>query len=419
MAAPGYSTNLEKHNLILSRLLDVSLVLNLNVALKPILGYIMEAACEIALCDAASILLYNKNSDELRFAASNTPGADTDALQKIPVPMANSIGGQIVRENRPIIIQNADEDPRIYRTVDESIGFTTKSLLGVPMHVKGSVIGVLEALNKREGGWTQEDLNNLTILASHAAVAISNARQTEALRKANEELNKLDKIKNDFIAIASHELRTPLSVILGYASFLKDEAQGEASDHAAAVLNSAMHLRNLIEDMTNVRLLQGKIDLAREHATLASLIQAAQSDLQSLANAKGHRLEVDLAGGQALVFVDRSKIATALINIFNNAIKFTPNGGLIQVCIEQRPEEVWVRISDNGIGIPSDHLEKIFDEFHQVADHMTRRHNGMGLGLSIARGMVEANGGRLWAESAGPNKGSTFILALPFKASQG
>lgn len=287
------------------------------------------------------------------------------------------------------------------------------------MHVKGSVIGVLEALNKREGGWTQDDLNNLTILASHAAVAISNARQTEALRKANEELNKLDKIKNDFIAIASHELRTPLSVILGYASFLKDEAQGEASDHAAAVLNSAMHLRNLIEDMTNVRLLQGKIDLAREHATLASLIQAAQSDLQSLANAKGHHLDVDLAGGQALVFVDRSKIATALINILNNAIKFTPNGGLIQVRIEQRPEEVWVRISDNGIGIPSDHLEKIFDEFHQVADHMTRRHNGMGLGLSIARGMVEANGGRLWAESAGPNKGSTFILALPFKASQG
>ncbi|PJF33965.1 MAG: hypothetical protein CUN49_17285, partial [Candidatus Thermofonsia Clade 1 bacterium] len=128
-------------------------------------------------------------------------------------------------------------------------------LLGVPMHIKGQVIGVLEALNKRTGDWTEEDAHYATILASHAAVAIQNARQTEALRKAYAELDKLDKLKTDFIAVASHELRTPLSVILGYASFLMEDTEGEVSELASAVLNSALQLRSLIEDMTNLRFL--------------------------------------------------------------------------------------------------------------------------------------------------------------------
>ncbi|HRE47837.1 MAG TPA: HAMP domain-containing sensor histidine kinase [Aggregatilineales bacterium] len=419
MTTASQPHDLTRQNAILSRLLDVSLVLNLNVALKPILGYILDAVCEITECEAASILLYNRNNDELRFAASNTPGSSIEDLQKIPVPMSGSIAGQIVRENRPIIIQNAADDARIYRSVDESIGFRTQMLLGVPMHVRGNVIGVVEALNRRSGEWTQDNLTHLTILASHAAVAISNARQTEALRKANEELSKLDKIKNDFIAIASHELRTPLSVILGYASFLKDEAQGEASDHAAAVLNSALHLRNLIEDMTNLRYLQiGKIELAMEHAAIGTLMQAAHNDLKSLAEAKEHRLEIDLGNTNVLVYMDRTKVAMAIINLLNNAIKFTPNKGTIRLYAEPHGEEIWVRVSDNGIGLPADQLEKVFEEFHQVADHMTRKHNGMGLGLSIARGFAEAHHGRVWAESAGVGKGATFTMALPIKGKE-
>ena len=181
--------------------------------------------------------------------------------------------------------------------MDKSIGFVTRSLLGVPMHVKGSVVGVLEALNKRGGPWAEDDQHNLDILASHAAVAITNARQTEAIRKAYEELDKLDKVKSEFIAIASHELRTPLGVILGYASFLKEEAQGEASEHAAAVINSALQLRSLIEEMVNLRYLHtGETELSREDTTLSALILAAQNDVQSTANAREQRLEVELAG---------------------------------------------------------------------------------------------------------------------------
>jgi len=407
---------LQRSNRIYARLLEVSLILNTNLAIRPILNSIMEAACEITNSEAASILLYNPNTDELRFVASTTPGIDVEEMLRIPVPMQGSIAGQIARENRPIIINNAEDDPRIFRNIDDSIGYVTRSLLGVPMHVKGTVIGVLEALNKREKLWTDENLAHLTILASHAAVAIQNAHQAEALRKANTELEKIDKIKNDFIAIASHELRTPLAVILGYASFLKEEAHGEMSEHASAVMNSALNMRALIEDLTNLRFLQqGKMELDLEEMPVSTLLQSVLTDLSPFARAKGHTLQVAPEHGEMIIHADKIKAGMALTNILNNAIRFTPEHGAIAVEVEPRPREVWIKVTDNGIGIPVEQLEKIFEEFHQVADHMTRRHNGMGLGLSIARGMMEAHGGRVWAESKGTNKGSTFFLAFPHK----
>jgi signal transduction histidine kinase len=285
------------------------------------------------------------------------------------------------------------------------------------MRIKDKVVGVLESVNKRDGLWTEDDSNHLIILAAQAAVAVQNAQQSRALQKAYNDLNQLDKLKNDFIAIASHELRTPLGVILGYASFLKEEAQGEASEHAAAVLNSALHLRNLIEDLTNLRYLQlGKSELILEEFPVMELLEAAENDVQSLSAAKDHHLHVDATNGDVPINADRHKIGMALTNILNNAIKFTPNGGHIFMSVEQRPHEVWIKVEDNGVGIPADKVEKIFEQFYQVEDHMTRRHNGMGIGLSIARGVVHAHNGRIWAESQGPNKGSAFYIALPVSA---
>src|SRR5258708_1068730 len=235
----------------------------------------------------------------------------------------------------------------------------------------------------------------MSILASQSAYAIQNSQQAEALKQAYNELNKVDKIKNDFIAIASHELRTPLGVILGYASFLKDEAEGEASEHASAVLNSVLHLRNLIEDLTNLRYLQlGRADLIRDDVPILALLEAAQHDVQSLIEAKGQSFIVERHDEQAVVHVDRLKIGMAFTNILNNAIKFTANKGAIVVTTERRPHEIIVGIADTGVGIIPQQLEKNFEEFFHSEDHMTRRHNGMGIGLSIARGMVEAHGGR-------------------------
>ena len=396
----------------LNRLVDVSLAINSTLALRPLLSVIMDYAAEITNAESASVMLYDHNTNQLRFVAATK--SSPEELLNILVPLEGSLAGTILRENRPIARDDLTDDPLHYRAADAQSGFETRSLLGVPMRYKDQTIGVLETVNKMEGLWTEEDERNMLVLASQAAVAIKNAQMVEQLRRAYNELDELDKLKNDFIAIASHELRTPLSVILGYATFLKEDAQGEVSAHASAVLNSALRMRNLIEDMTNLRYLKlGEAELTREHIPLAGIFQAAQNDVESMADAKGHTLEVIAPEMSLVVVVDRIKFGMAITNLLNNAIKFTPSGGHILLTHERKPNAVWIIVRDTGVGIPHDQLERIFEEFHQVEDHMTRRHGGMGLGLSIARALIEAHGGRIWAESDGMGHGSAFFINLP------
>ena len=406
-------TTLEARIAALSRLLEAGLVLNSTLQLQSLLQYILDVAVELTGAQDASIMLTDRKTNQLRFVATtNTP---LEALEPIRVPMDSSVAGTIVRENRPIVLNDTRQDPRHYRQVSQRVHLEVRSLLGVPMRIRDQVIGVLEAINKVEGDWTTDDRNHLLMLAHQAAVAVENARLIEALRKANDELSQLDRLKNEFIAIASHELRTPLGVILGYASFLKDEAEGVMSEHAAAVLNSALHLRNLIEDMTNLRYLQvAEAELALRPTPLADVMHLAAQDIVSMAEAKGHNLVVRAADAvQLVVPADPARLTMAATNLLNNAVKFTPFGGEIVVWAEARGSEAWLRVRDSGVGIPPDKLERIFAQFYQVEDHMTRSHGGMGLGLSIAKALVEAHGGRIWAESAGVNKGSTFTIALP------
>ncbi len=402
---------LEDRVAVLNRLVEISLTLNSTLALQPLLQFIMDEAKDLASAEGASILLKDRHTQELKFAASSSGSSD---LIGRTVPLEGSIAGTILRENRAVAIDDVSTEPRHYRQTDQQIDFQTRSVLGVPMRIKDKVVGVLEVVNKRAGGWTADDRSMLSILAAQAAVAIENAQLVAALRKAYHELDQLDKLKNDFIAIASHELRTPLGVILGYASFLKEDAEGEASAHADAVFRSALQLRDIIEQMTNLRYLKmGETEMVYEVLPVVELLANVEHDIESLAQAKDHQLTVDAPDPDLMVKVDVNRISTALGNILNNAVRFTPAGGQITVSTLLKPSEVWILIQDNGIGIPADQLEKIFDEFYQVEDHMTRRHGGMGLGLAIAKALVEAHGGRIWAESAGLNQGSTFYVSLP------
>jgi signal transduction histidine kinase len=398
----------------LNQLVEVSLVINSTLELRPLLTLIMDHAAAITGSESASVMLYDRKTNQLRFVASTTGHKVAEDLMNIPVPLDSSVAGAILKENRPIALNDVTKDPRHFRQSDDQTGFDTRSLLGVPMRFKGEPIGVLEAVNKTSGGWTETDTRNMMVLASQSAVAISNAQMVEKLQKAYDELDQLDKLKNDFIAIASHELRTPLSVILGYATFLKEDAQAEVSAHAGAVLNSALRMRNLIEDMTNLRYLKlGEAELELEHLPLAALFQAAYNDVESMIEAKGHRLYVDSPDMSLVVVVDRIKFGMALTNLLLNANKFTPSGGEIRLEYELKPGAVWIYVRDTGVGIPPDQLERVFEEFHQVEDHMTRRHGGLGLGLAIVRALVGAHGGSIWAESAGVGQGSVFTINLP------
>ncbi|MBI5930692.1 MAG: GAF domain-containing sensor histidine kinase [Chloroflexi bacterium] len=398
----------------LNRLVEVSLILNSSLSTEEILTQLMDATAEILNAESASVILMNRNTNELHFVAMPTGAAQADALVRIPVPLEGSIAGNIIKENQAILLNDVSQDPRHYRNTDDESGFKTRSLLGVPMRIKDRVIGALEAVNKIGDHWEPDDQNYLEILAAQAAIALEKAELVDQLQKANAELSQLDKLKNDFIAIASHELRTPLGVILGYASFLKEEAQGELGDHADAVLNSALKMRNLIEDMTNLRFLKiGDSELQRDEVSLGSLLQLVRGDVLAMASANDQTLILQPPDPDVVVYADRALVLMALTNIVNNAVKFTPQDGHIQIKVIDRPQEVWVCVMDDGVGIPERDLENIFKPFYQVEDHMTRRHGGMGLGLSIARAVLEAHRGRVWAESAGQNQGATLTISLP------
>jgi signal transduction histidine kinase len=274
-------------------------------------------------------------------------------------------------------------------------------------------IGVLEALNKGNGRFTREDAKTMVILADIAGVAIERARLAEELQQAYEELNELDQLKTDFIAVASHELRTPLSVIMGYVSFLREEANESTASQLDNVMGAAIHLRDLIQAMLNLRYVDaGETNLKIKTVDFVELCREIAAASQETAVAKQQTLSVKLPSAPLLVKADRSVLEVAINNLLNNAIRFTPNGGTINIHLKKQGSEAWFSIKDTGIGIPEEKLERIFNRFYQLEPALVREHGGLGIGLSIAKDLVEMQNGRIWAESV-EDQGSTFTIALP------
>ncbi|MFN2237299.1 MAG: ATP-binding protein [Anaerolineales bacterium] len=395
----------------LARLVEISVTLNSTLQLEKLLEYIMDTAAELLDCEAASILLYDQKQNQLKFAA--TTGSSPKGLAGITVPLDNSIAGTIFEENKPLVINDVDQDDRHNKDVSERIKLEIRSLLGVPMAIKDQKVGVLEAINKNSSIFSYSDIKLLSIIASQAAVAINNARLVQELQEAYEQLSETDEMKSRFMAVASHELRTPLGIIMGYATFLKEEAQGDLSEHASSVLTAALELRTMVEDLTNMNLIYtGQRDIRPMPIVLQDIIQVACDEMASDAEAKGHQLILDLPEESIIVRADQ-KLKLVFGNVLNNAVRFMPEPGNIIVRLTATEDNALVEIQDNGIGIPPDKLTRIFEQFYQIEDHMTRRYGGLGLGLAIARVLVELHGGRIWAVSDGLGKGATFKIQLP------
>jgi signal transduction histidine kinase len=403
---------LEKRIANLERIVKVSQILNSTLSLEPLLKIITQSAMELTSTEACSIMLLDKQTGELRFAAAT--GGKKEEVEKISVPLDRSVAGWVVRHAKPLLIRNTREDPRFYRQVDEVTEFETRSILGVPMQLRRSVIGVMEVLNKIDGqDFTQDDIQIASTLAAQAAIAIENARLLEELQRAYEDLSELDRLKSEFVAIASHELRTPLAVILGYASFLRKDVEGTAGEQLDMVLQSAMRLRSIIDDMVNLRHVEtGEAQLELEIFSLRELIEKAAQEFGALAEAKHQDLCSTLGEGRLMVEADQQKIYLILANLLSNAVKFTPQGGRIHISVEQKEGEIWVALMDTGVGIPTRQMYHIFDRFYQVEPSLTRHFEGMGLGLSIVKDLVELHGGRIWVDSV-EGMGSRFTFAIP------
>ena len=241
-----------------------------------------------------------------------------------------------------------------------------------------------------------------------AALASERAARTHA--------ETADRLKDEFLATVSHELRTPLSVILGWSSMLNLSELGEETRRTALAVieRNAKAQAEIIGDILDVsRIVTGKLRIEARAIELEPIIRASLETLQLAASAKEIKIKLNLEPDAGLVAGDPDRLRQIIWNIVANAIKFTPNGGEVEVGLRRVGSQVELTVGDNGIGISSDFLPHVFERFRQADSSRTRKHGGLGLGLAIVRHLVELHGGTVSAESAGLGKGARLTVRLP------
>jgi signal transduction histidine kinase/CheY-like chemotaxis protein len=285
-----------------------------------------------------------------------------------------------------------------------------RSYLAVPVISRsGDVLGGLFFGHATPGIFAERHERLVEGLASWASVALENARLYLGVQEAG-------RLKDDFLATLSHELRTPLNAILGYSRMIRSglivsENQARAVE---TIERNATSLAQIVEDVLDVsRIVAGRIRLNVQAVDMPSVVRDALEAVRHAADAKGVRLETVLDPRAAPISGDPDRLQQVIWNLVSNAVKFTRRGGKVQVRLERVNSHIEVVVSDTGIGIAPDFLPHIFERFRQADSGTTRERGGLGLGLAIARHLVEMHGGTIHAASQGADTGSTFRVSLP------
>ncbi len=401
---------------ILDRLLEITRNLSTTVDLETYVQSILSAAAELTESESASIMEYDAVKQEFFFRF--VPWFHREAIKDARVPLNGSIAGWIFLHEKPLAVPDAKSDSRHYSKIDELSNFTTRSLMGVPLVLHGRPVGVFEVFNKsNQAEYTESDILLMETLASLASTAMQNSILERSAQSSIDGARELDRLKSEFIAITSHELRTPLGLILGHSTFLRELIGDEYHEQVDAIIRNATRLKEIIESLSNVDNHQtGGATLREGRASISRIIQDAALSFHEMAIQNKVVLKVEVPENDDLaVNIDAAKIAITVSNIVKNAIAFCNNGGQVTIRGERQQDSVKVSVEDNGVGIPLKDIPHVFERFYQVESHLTRKHGGMGLGLSVAKGMVEMHGGRIWVESM-EGVGSTFTFILPVDA---
>ena len=388
----------------LRNLLDLSVALATIEDLPALLSRILRGTMTALHCEAASILLYDERTESLRFVAAT--GAAASALADILVPLEGSLAGTIFREDRALLAEDVERDNRHFERAAENTTVQPRVLLGVPMRLDGKPVGVLEALNPLGNTFDAVDVEVLEAIAAQASVAVRNARRTEALRKANSRLADLDQLKTNFMSIASHEMRTPITAVQGFGQILAEEVRADLFDHAEAIIRAGDRLMNVVSTIDEMSALD------KGEQMPFALVDLRQI-LSDVCAAAPRAIELVLPEGPLPVHGDARRLQLAFANLIQNAYQFSDPESEVTVDAEVADGAAVVRIQDAGRGLAAEDLERIFEAFHQVADPDTRDHEGLGVGLTVARSVMLKHGGRLWAQSDGLGQGATFSARVP------
>ena len=406
------------------------------------LKLILKGVHEVIGFDRIIIWLPDREDLSLEMAAAVGFSSASGTVQ---VPISDEVPtlARAYRDRVEIIIEERHEVPpelRVQPPHDKVPALRSRSFVVLPLISRRRSVGVLAADNAVSRKPIAPQLDLLRIFASQAAVAIENAQLFQEVEETNRQLAQASRHKSEFLANMSHELRTPLNAILGFTELIIDEIYGKVPDELREPIEdihtNGRHLLRLINDVLDLSKIEaGHMQLNLGEYSVQSFIDSVISATRSLAVEKRLELISRVEEGLPAAVSDSKRIIQILMNLVGNAIKFTPSGGSVIVIAKRvsslepetrnpkpetskTPDFLEISVTDTGIGIPTEELKSIFGEFRQVDSSITREYGGSGLGLSIAKRLVEMHGGSIWAESQ-VGKGSIFYFRIPLRTQWG
>ncbi|MDP2924708.1 MAG: ATP-binding protein [Candidatus Omnitrophota bacterium] len=380
--------------------------ISLAIDLENSLNVLSDRVSEFLSVEIVSIMLISKNKNELLIKLAK--GLDRQIVRDAKIKLGEGVSGWVAQTGEALLIKDITKDSRFLRRNGK---YHTDSLLSVPLKIKDKVIGVINVNNKfSKNIFNDEDLGMLQTVADLAVISVNNAY-------LQEDAKALDQLRSDFIANVSHELRTPLATVKETVALILDRVIGDVNDKQEKVLGLARksieRLERLIDDLLDFSKAESKIkEMHRTLFDIGMLLSNATETLIPLAAKKNIVITTNLPHEKIEVWGDEDKLCEVILNLIDNAIKYNRLSGKIEVNCQDMDKFIKVCISDSGIGIAPEDLDRIFDRFYRIEHRVKDKVKGTGLGLYITKEIIQAHGGEITVESE-YGQGSNFIISLP------
>ena len=375
-----------------------------------VLREILEAAAGLLGRGSASVYRWDPTAGVLRQAESVRP----ERGEPVVLRPGEGITGRAFSTQQSVIV---NDYAHWEHAVAASRDAGWRAALAVPLVRAGQSLGVLTVRSTYPlARFDDDDARLLGLFGDQAVAALTTAELVEQQRQAVEQLERLNGAKSNFVSIVSHEFRTPLTGIQGFSELIRDEdlTPAEMKEYAADINKDAQRLNRMITEMLDLdRMESGRMTLSRERTDVNAIVSEAAQRLAP--NSPRHPVQLNLDPDLPLVDIDRDKINQVILNLLSNAVKYSPGGGKIAITTRVEGDYVHVFVRDSGLGIPADSLEKVFERYSRLESGATRYIQGTGLGLPIARQIIEMHGGHAWVEST-VGEGSVFQFTLPLIA---
>ena len=377
-----------------------------------LLDALLDRVRQILAVDTACILVPSEEEQDM-LEVRATKGMEASKERRVRVRVGHGFAGRIAATKEPVVLENVTPD-QVENPVLVEVGI--RSLLGVPLVMQGRVRGVLHVGTFHPRSFAEDDVRLLQLVGDRVALTLEYVRALQDERRLRELAEASSRAKDQFLATVSHELRTPLNVIMGWLPAIRSGDQDRAlqARGLAAIERNIRVQARLIEDLLDVaRANSGRLQLEVREVDLHPCVEAALEVVRPSAEAKQITISADLDPAAGPILGDPQRLQQIAWNLLANAIKFTPAGGRVHVQLRRVGIHAQLRVSDNGIGIPPEFVPAMFEAFSQREQGSTRRYDGLGLGLTIVKQLVEAHGARVHVESGGLDKGSTFYVDFP------